>query len=45
MNKENSTTSEPHKSVLSLSQRLDLRSWSKYVALQRFSIYYAWKNI
>ena len=36
---------EPHKFVFKLSQRLDLRNWSKYVALQNFSFYYASKNI
>ena len=42
---ENSKTNEPHKFVLNLSQRLDLRSSDKHVALQNLSIYYAWKNI
>ena len=45
MNTENSKMNEPHKFVLNLSQRLDLRSSNKYVALQNFSIYYMWKNI
>ena len=33
MNTENSKTSEPHKFVLCLSQRLDLRSSNKHVTL------------
>ena len=37
--------SEPHKFVLNLSQRLDLRSSNKHVALQKVSIHYTWKNI
>ena len=45
MNTENSKTNEPHKFVLNLSQRLDLRSSNKHVALQNLSIYYKWKNI
>ena len=45
MNTENSKTNESHKFVLSLSQRLDLRSSDKHVALQNLSIYYTWKNI
>ena len=45
MNKENRKTNEPHKFVLNLSQRLDLRSLNKHVALQKLSIYYTWKNI
>ena len=45
MNTENSKTNESHKFFLSLSQRLDLRSSDKHVALQNVSIYYTWKNI
>ena len=45
MNTENNETSEPHKFLHNLSQRLDLRSSAKYVALQNVSIYYTWKNI
>ena len=45
MNMENIKTSEPHKLVLNLSQRLDLRSSKKHVALQNLSIYYMCKNI
>ena len=45
MNTENSKTNKPHKFVLSLPQRLDLKSLEKYVTLQNLSIYYTWKNI
>ena len=45
LNTENSKTSEPHKFVLNVSQRLDLRSSNKHVALQNVSNYYTWKNI
>ena len=38
-------TSDPHKFIPNLSQRLDLRSSNKRVALQNLSIYYTWKNI
>ena len=34
MNMENSKTNEPHKFVVKLSRKLDLRSTSKHVALQ-----------
>ena len=44
INTEKSKTNEPHKSVLNLSQRLDLRSSNKHVALQNLSIYYTWKK-
>ena len=42
---ENSKTNEPHKFVLNLSQRLDLRSSNKHVPFQNLSIYNTWKNI
>ena len=45
MNTQNSKTNEPHKFVLNLSQKLDLRGSNKSVALQNVSIYYTWKNI
>ena len=45
MNIENSRTNEPHKFVLSLPRRLDLKNSDKYLALQNLSIYYTWKNI
>ena len=45
MNTGNSKMNESHKFVLDLSQRLDLRSSNKLVALQNLSIYYTWKNI
>ena len=44
-NTENSKTSEPHKFVLNLPERLDLKSSYKYIVLQNFSIYYTWKDI
>ena len=45
MNTENSKTNEPHKFVLIVSQRLDLRSSNKDVALQNLSICYIRKNV
>ena len=45
MNTENSKTNEQHKFIFTLSQRLDLRSSDKHVALQNLSIYYKGKNI
>ena len=45
MNTENSKTNEAHKFVLDLSQRSDLGSSDKHVALQKLSIYYSWKKI
>ena len=45
MNTENNKTNKSHKFVLNLSQRLDLRSSDKHVALQNLSIYCTRKNI
>ena len=44
VNMENSKSNEAHKFVFNLIQRLYLRSSSKHVALQSFSIYYTWKD-
>ena len=44
MNTENIKTSEPHKIVLNLSQRLDLRISDTHVALENLSVYYPWKK-
>ena len=44
MNTGNSKTNKLHKFVLNLSQKLDLRSLKKNVALQNLSIYYPWKR-
>ena len=40
INTENSKTNEPHKFLLKLSQRLDLRSPDKHAVLQNLSVYY-----
>ena len=45
MNTKNSNTTDSHKFVFNLSQRSDLRSSDKLVALQDLPIYYMWKNI
>ena len=42
---ENRKTSASHKFVLNVSQRIDLRSSNKHVAVQNLSIYNTWKNI
>ena len=39
VNTENSKANEPHKFVLNLSQKLDLRSLDKDVAILNWSIY------
>ena len=45
MNTKNSITNEPHKFVLNLSLRLDLRGSDKHVALQNLSICYTRENL
>ena len=42
---ENSKTSDPHRLVLNLTDKIDLRKEHKYIALSNFSICYTWKNI
>ena len=45
MNSENSNTSDPHKLLLNLTEKIDLRRKDQYIALSNLSIYYTWKNI
>ena len=45
MNMENSKKNEPHKFVVKLSRKLDLRSTSKHVALQNWFVYYKRKTV
>ena len=45
LNTENIKSNEPHRFVLNLSKRLDLRRLEKHVALQNLSIFYTWRNI
>ena len=43
MNPENSKTSDLHRPLLKLSDKIDLKRNDKCVALSNLSIYYAWK--
>ena len=45
MNSENSKTFDPHRLLLHLSDKINLKRSDKYVALSNLSIYYTWKNI
>ena len=45
MNFKNSKTSDPHRVLLNLTDKEDLRRKDKYIALSNLSIYYTWKNI
>ena len=40
MNSENSKTSDPHRLLLNLTDKIDLRRKDKYIALSNLSIYY-----
>ena len=43
MNSGNSKTSDPHRLLLNLSDKINLKTSDKYVALSNLSIYYVWK--
>ena len=45
LNPENSKTCDPHRLLLNLSDKVNLKRSDKYVALSNFSICYTWKNI
>ena len=43
MNSKNSKTSDPHRLLFNLADKIDLRK-DKYIALSNLSIYYTWNN-
>ena len=45
MNSKNSKTSDPHRLLLNLADKMILKRSDKYVALSSLKIYYTWKNI
>ena len=45
MNSKNSKTSEAHRLLLNLSDKIIFKRNDKYVALSNLSICYTWKNI
>ena len=45
MNSENTRTPDPHRLLLNLKDKIDLRRKDKCIALSNLSIYQAWKNI
>ena len=45
MNSKNSKTSHPHRLLLNLTEKINLKRRDKYVALSNLRIYYTWKNI
>ena len=44
MNSKNSKASYPHKLLLNLTDKIDLKRKGKYIALSNPSIYYAWEQ-
>ena len=44
MNYRDSKTSDPHRLLLNLTDRINLKGSDKYVALSNFSIHYTWKK-
>ena len=45
MSSENSKTSDPHRLLLNLTDKIDLRRKDKYIALSNLSIYDTWRNM
>ena len=45
MNSKSSETSDPHRLLINLRDKIDLKRSDKYVALSNLTIYYIWKNI
>ena len=45
INSKNSKTSDPHRLLLTLTDKIALKRKDKYIALSNLSIYNAWKNI
>ena len=45
MNSKNSKTSHPHRLLLNLTDKTNLKKSDKYVPLSNLSIYYTWKKI
>ena len=45
MNSKNSKTSDLHRLLLNLYDKIKLNKGDKYVALSNLSIYYTWKNM
>ena len=45
MNSKYSETSDPHRLLLNLTDKINLKRSDKYVALSSLSMYSTWKNI
>ena len=45
MNSRNSGTSEPHRQLLSRTEKINVKKSKKCAALLNLNIYYTWENI
>ena len=45
MNSENSKTNDPHRLLINLTDKTNLKRSDKYVALSILNVYYTWKNV
>ena len=45
MNFKNSKSCDPHRLILNLSDKINLKRSNKYFAFSNLSIYYTWKHI
>ena len=45
MNSENSKTSDPHRLLFKLSEKINLKRSDKYVALSNLTAWYTWKDM
>ena len=45
MNSKSSKTSDPHRLLLNLTDKIDLKRKGKYIAISNLRIYYTCKNI
>ena len=45
INSKNSKTSDSHRLLINLTDKINLKRSNKYVALSNLSIYYTWKDI
>ena len=45
MNSKNSGTSDSHRLLLKLTNKINLKKSDNYITLSNLRIYYAWKNL
>ena len=45
MNSKKSKTSDPHRLLLNLKEKINLKRSDNYVSLSNLSIYYTWKTM